>query len=232
LQEIPSPSDGREKRLALTAKGRNTLAAIDRYAEDQVIAALEDTPVDTVRTIIDGLEIYANALARKHPCPAIPAIRQGYTGGLFAAIIGMHAAYYSRETGFGEAFETRVARDLAEFMPRVGRPQNGIWHAVAEDRIIGAIAIDGEDLGASRAHLRWFIVGDTARGTGLGRKLLSTALEFCDAHGFDETHLWTFRGLDAARKLYEDNGFVLAGEWSGDQWGKQVMEQKFVRPHP
>ena len=37
-------------------------------------------------------------------------------------------------------------------------------------------------------------------------------------------------GLDAARKLYEQHGFVLMEEYPGDQWGKQVLEQKFVRP--
>ena len=40
----------------------------------------------------------------------------------------------------------------------------------------------------------------------------------------------TFRGLDAARKLYEAYGFALAEEWPGRQWGKQMFEQRFVRP--
>lgn len=130
------------------------------------------------------------------------------------------------------AFETRVARDLAEFLPRAANGRNGIWHASIEGRAVGSIAIDGEDLGNDAAHLRWFIVDDGVRGKGLGRRLLTTALDFCDARDFTETHLWTFRGLDAARALYEQSGFVLAGEWQGDQWGKDVMEQKFVRRHP
>ncbi len=67
------------------------------------------------------------------------------------------------------------------------------------------------------------------RGTGVGRQLLSAALAFCDERGFAATHLWTFRGLDAARRLYEDNGFALAEERPGNQWGKKVMEQRFVR---
>ena len=95
---------------------------------------------------------------------------------------------------------------------------------------MGSIAIDGEDLGDGIAHLRWFIVSDALRGTGRGRVLLQDALNFCDERGFEETHLWTFEGLDAARRLYEENGFVLAEEYWGDQWGKKMREQRFIRP--
>ncbi|MBQ3301478.1 MAG: GNAT family N-acetyltransferase, partial [Eggerthellaceae bacterium] len=89
---------------------------------------------------------------------------------------------------------------------------------------------DGEDLGANIAHLRWFIVDDSARGSGAGRKLLSAALAFADEQGFAETHLWTFDGLSVARHLYEAHGFVCVEEHPGNQWGREVLEQRFVRP--
>lgn len=231
LTERVSPEDGREKWLSLAARGRATLRAIDRHARDQVETALAGMSAAGVGTVVEGLERYADALSGgTATTPAMPAIREGYAIGLLASVIGMHATYYARESGFGEAFETRVAGDLAAFMPRAARSRNGIWHAVADGHIVGAIAIDGEDLGENRAHLRWFVVADGFRRSGLGRNLLETALTFCDAQGFAETWLWTFRGLDAARALYERHGFALAEEWQGDQWGKQVMEQRFVRP--
>ena len=64
---------------------------------------------------------------------------------------------------------------------------------------------------------------------GLWRKLLAQAVGFCDARGFGETHLWTFRGLDAARRLYEASRFTLVEEQPGRQWGEKVIEQRFVR---
>jgi GNAT superfamily N-acetyltransferase len=73
-----------------------------------------------------------------------------------------------------------------------------------DERIVGSIAIDGQDL--STAHLRWFILDDGCRGSGVGRQLLRAAVEFCDQHGFDAIQLWTFKGLDAARRLYERPG--------------------------
>ena len=70
---------------------------------------------------------------------------------------------------------------------------------------------------------------DRVRGQGLGGQLLTQALQFVDAKGFEETQLWTFNGLHAARHLYESNGFKLAGENLGNQWGTEILEQRFSR---
>nr|WP_256818260.1 GNAT family N-acetyltransferase [Klebsiella pneumoniae] len=69
-----------------------------------------------------------------------------------------------------------------------------------EEKIVGSLAIDGEDLGQQEAHLRWFILDDSCRGSGIGRRLLSEAMAFCDSRQFSSVQLWTFKGLDAARK--------------------------------
>ncbi|SPX55800.1 GNAT family transcriptional regulator [Klebsiella pneumoniae] len=77
--------------------------------------------------------------------------------------------------------------------------------------------------------MRWFILDDSCRGTGIGRRLLSEAMAFCDSRQFSAVQLWTFKGLDAARKLYESFGFTLIREWQGEQWGKVMTEQQFTR---
>lgn len=155
-------------------------------------------------------------------------IEQGYTPRLIGRIVELHAAYYQR-VGFGAAFESKVASNLAEFVPRLDHPDNQIWHAQAHNDIVASIAIDGQDLGRQRAHLRWFVVAEALQGHGIGKALMSAAMQFCDARSFAETHLWTFKGLDAARSLYERHGFTLAEEHYGDQWGTEVLEQRFVR---
>ena len=167
-----------------------------------------------------------------HPAPSSPPaidIVAGYRTGLIGHVTLLHATYYARSSGFGQAFESVVAAGLAGFCGRLSHPANAIWLALQGDEVVGSIAIDGEDLGASTAHLRWFIVGDVARGSGIGRRLLATALAFADAQGCDETHLWTFIGLDAARHLYESRGFACVEERPGSQWGATVLEQRFVR---
>lgn len=163
--------------------------------------------------------------------PAVPPVHiiAGYRPGLIARITEMHVLYYARASGFGRRFESVVASGLADFCDRLDRDCNAVWTAVRGEEIVGSIAIDGEDLEPGVAHLRWFIMDDAARGGGMGRRLLSTALGFADEHGFAETHLWTFAGLEAARHLYQAHGFVCAEQRSGTQWGSEVLEQHFVR---
>ena len=147
-------------------------------------------------------------------------------------ILAMHASYYAREHGMGEVFERKVAEGLAAFLPRLRHPQNRLWLVTAGGqggRIVGSIAIDGEDLGDGRAHLRWFILEEGCRGLGLGSLLLRQAVRFVDQCGFERAVLWTFKGLDAARHLYEGEGFRLVDEYAGAQWGVRLLEQRFER---
>lgn len=238
VREARYPGDARRKQLELTAQGSKTLSAITRYAERQVLAALAPLDNDRKQAIRTGLGEYAAALKASRtssdgPCLVRQvSIEQGYRPGLIGRIVEMHASYYSRLWGFGAAFEATVAGGLAEFTPRVDAPVNAIWHVQQDGEILGSIAIDGEDLADGCGHLRWFIVDDGLRGAGAGKELMRKAIAFCDAQKFRETHLWTFKGLDAARRLYENHGFSLAQEYSGNQWGTKVLEQKFVRLRP
>ena len=158
-------------------------------------------------------------------------IKQGYTPRLIGRVVELHAAYYQR-VGFGAAFEAKLAINLADFVQRLDCPDNQIWYVDAQNDIAASIAIDGQDLAQGQAHLRWFIVAEALQSQGIGKALMSAAMQFCDAHGFAETHLWTFKGLAAARSLYERHGFTLAEEHYGNQWGKEVLEQHFIRLRP
>jgi DNA-binding MarR family transcriptional regulator len=76
LQEGTSDRDGRAKPLSLTGNGRTTLAAIDQFAEQQVLAALARLTPEARRTVLDGLALYASALEASRlgrPAPAQPS---------------------------------------------------------------------------------------------------------------------------------------------------------------
>jgi DNA-binding MarR family transcriptional regulator/ribosomal protein S18 acetylase RimI-like enzyme len=235
--EPGTASDARAKPLCLTARGHNTVAAIQAYGQQQVQAALHHLSPAQQQTVAQGLSTYARALQASReekslPSPTAIEIHAGYRPGLLGRVTEMHACFYARHAGFGQFFESQVAGGLAEFAGRLGQDGNQIWCATLHGHIVGAIAIDGQDLGGQQAHLRWFILDDGCRGLGVGQQLLRTALAFCDAQGFVTTQLWTFAGLDAARHLYEAQGFTLVHEATGSQWGSAVTEQQFSRPRP
>ncbi|WP_263294604.1 helix-turn-helix domain-containing GNAT family N-acetyltransferase [Pseudomonas sp. A-RE-19] len=236
IEEIPHEDDARSKKLRLTAQGQKTLRAIDSFAREQVSAAMTHLTGEQQRVVSEGIANYAVALQARRlgtePRPTAPLdIARGYRPGIIGRIVEMHADYYARHANFGQPFESLVASDMAELMGRLHNPRNEVWVALDGQRIVGSIAIDGEGEGGE-AILRCFILDDSARGKGAGKRLLAEAMKFCDEWGFCATRLWTFKGLDAARKLYEDVGFTLEQEQEGQQWGVKVIEQCFVRPAP
>ncbi|WP_342324706.1 helix-turn-helix domain-containing GNAT family N-acetyltransferase [Kosakonia sp. BYX6] len=234
LEESPSVDDARIKQLGLTDQGRETVGKINHYANAGVIAALENMSRPQQQDIAKGLTYYASALqaCRKDADQSNQSSLQivsGYHAGMIGRITEMHASYYAREHNFGIFFESKVAAGLAEFSGRLDKSCNQIWLAMLNGRIVGSLAIDGEDLGNNEAHLRWFILEDSCRGSGAGRKLIAEAMQFCEESGFSAVQLWTFSKLAAARHLYESFGFKLAKEWQGDQWGSSLTEQQFTR---
>jgi GNAT superfamily N-acetyltransferase len=56
---------------------------------------------------------------------------------------------------------------------------------------------------------------------------MSAAMDFCRQARFSRIYLTTFAGLDAARHLYEREGFRVIAEQEGAHWGKTVREQTF-----
>jgi len=155
------------------------------------------------------------------------AIHAGYLPGCIGRVVQLHADYYTAQSGFGVEFESKVAREMADFCEGFDPTQDGLWLAMEDGVIEGCIAIDGA-LGASEgAHLRWFILSDRLRGKGAGSALLAAAMDFCRERQYPRVYLWTFEGLAAARHLYERAGFRLMHEERGARWGKEVNEQRF-----
>ncbi|UUQ64517.1 bifunctional helix-turn-helix transcriptional regulator/GNAT family N-acetyltransferase [Pseudomonas fuscovaginae UPB0736] len=234
LVETAGDGDARTKRLNLTEKGVRTVSQIHAYGREQVTTALARLNTSQQQAVAQGLTSYAQALkvfrlGTEGVGSNTIRISAGYRPGLIGRIVEMHAAFYFGHAGFGQFFESQVAAGVAEFAGRLNEPCNDVWVATQGDRIVGSVAIDGQDLGSNQAHLRWFILDEGCRGSGVGRRLLKEAIDFCDQQDFAAIQLWTFKGLDAARRLYESFGFELTHEEQGEQWGTVVTEQQFSR---
>ncbi|MEM9050238.1 MAG: GNAT family N-acetyltransferase [Pseudomonadota bacterium] len=155
--------------------------------------------------------------------------REGYVPGLIAGMIDRHMAYYGPQWGFGTAFETGLAAEMAVFFRGYLEDRDlalSIWR---EGSVAGTICIDGSGRGGPGAHLRWFVLDPALRGAGHGRTLLADALGFVDAGPHRLTWLTTFAGLDAAAHLYGAAGFRMCAETGHDRWQGGVREQRWER---
>ena len=156
-------------------------------------------------------------------------ITKGYVRGIIADVTRLHAVYYYDNWGFDLYFEMLIAEGMVAFMRDYDDTRDGIWTVSVDGQIEACIVIDGKKADTDGARLRLFIIGDKLRGQGLGRKLMQTAIDFCDNNGYARVTLGTFAGLDVARHLYESFGFELKHEEENTTWGNPVREQHFER---
>jgi GNAT superfamily N-acetyltransferase len=157
----------------------------------------------------------------------LPEVHKGYLPGAIGRLTELHGEYYARTWHFGLSFEAKVATELSQFMTRYDETRDCFWTVVRNGRTGGGIAIDAASAETEGAHLRWFILSEPLRGRGFGDMLLRMAVRFCRTKSYPRVYLWTFKGLQAARHLYEKHGFVLVDERLGSRWGNEVVEQRF-----
>ncbi|HRE19719.1 MAG TPA: GNAT family N-acetyltransferase [Rhabdaerophilum sp.] len=154
-------------------------------------------------------------------------IQHGWMPGLLGEVIAEHGRYYEAYWQLGAAFEAKVAGAIGEWFARYDPDRDLILHAHDATGLIGSISLDGTGHPADGGRIRFFIMAERARGTGLGQRLLTRIMDFAHSSGQRKLWLTTFRGLGAARHLYEQAGFRLTGEALDETWGRPLHEQRF-----
>jgi GNAT superfamily N-acetyltransferase len=152
---------------------------------------------------------------------------KGYFPGAVGKITELHAVYYYENWGLDVSFEAQVGKEISEFIVEFQEARDGLWIVTSNEAFAGCIIIDGSKIDSKSARLRWFIVAPEFQGRGIGRELLNRAVAFCREADYSNIYLWTFKGLDVARALYESVGFLFSEEIEARQWGRELAAQKF-----
>jgi ribosomal protein S18 acetylase RimI-like enzyme len=136
------------------------------------------------------------------------AIRQAIRPGDWRAAGALLEAY-ERELreSFGLAF---VPEELGR-LPAAYPPPGGLFLAWRDAVPLGCVAFRA--LGPAEAELKRLFTLPEARGRGVGRALVETALAAARAAGFRHIRLDTLPGMDAAQALYEALGFRPTGPY-------------------
>ncbi len=152
-------------------------------------------------------------------------VRTAFDPGDIGYLTHLHGILYEKEYGFDKTFEAYVAKGLAEFVLSPDPDKGCIWLAESEGKIVGSVAI--VKISKDVAQLRWYLVDPGFRGIGLGKKLISEALEYCRIKKFNSVFLWTTSELTAAANLYTKSGFSKTEQKSHKIWGKFITEEKY-----
>lgn len=152
-------------------------------------------------------------------------IRTGLKPGDIGYIICLHGTLYAQEYDLDRTFEGDVAIRMGEFAKIYDSRKDYFAVAELDGKIVGSIVING--LSDDKAQLRWFLVHPDARGRGLGRQLIESAIAFCRERGFKKVTLWTISELKAAAHVYRQTGFVVTREETHEIWGAPRTEQEY-----
>jgi DNA-binding MarR family transcriptional regulator/GNAT superfamily N-acetyltransferase len=216
-----SPADGRENLLELTPAGRKSFAALDTRAQGEVRNMLRNLSstdqsrlVQAMQTVESTLLPNGNGNSTQKPAYILRAHRPGDMGW----VVHRHGALYAQEYGYDHRFEALVAEIVAKFLQNFDPKRERCWIAEKDGEIVGSVFLVKKS--AIVAKLRLLLVEPTARGLGLGRRLVDECVRFARQAGYKKITLWTQSELHAARHLYRQAGFRLGGRKRHRDFGK------------
>lgn len=224
LTRSPSPGDARESLLALSAAGRETFAPLERIAREQVAGMLAPVPPHRLPELLAamaGIEELLQPVDEDEAC-CLRGLRVGDVGWLTQA----QCVFYAQELGLNLQFEALVARIAADFVTAHDPACERAWIAERHGRQVGCIFLvrESEEL----AKLRLLYVDASARGLGLGRRLVEECVAFARAAGYRRITLWTNGKLQTACQLYRRCGFVLSHEEQAHEFGVDYPSQTWT----
>jgi DNA-binding MarR family transcriptional regulator/N-acetylglutamate synthase-like GNAT family acetyltransferase len=221
----PLPSDRRQYQLSLTAKGRQAFAKLDRSSDDQVAAMLAALGDGDRRRLVEAMAAIERLLDRS-PASARAILREPRPGEM-GWVVQSHGALYASEYGFDASFEALVAEIAAKFLTSFDASRERCWIADLDGAPVGSVFLvkHSDDV----AKLRLLLVDPAGRGQGLGQKLVAECIEFAKACGYRKVTLWTQSILLAARKIYQDSGFVLVASEPHRSFGQSLIGETWER---
>lgn len=138
-------------------------------------------------------------------------------------IIHRHGVLYSKEYGWNEQFEALVAGIASDFVKNYNPSKEKCWIAEKDGEIIGSVfLVQGSE---SVAKLRLLLVEPTARGLGLGTRLVSECIQFARSCGYEKITLWTNSVLISARHIYDKLGFIRIEEEEHHNFGHSLISE-------
>jgi DNA-binding MarR family transcriptional regulator/GNAT superfamily N-acetyltransferase len=235
IEKKTSPSDARQSLLNLTKEGQKALKPLEARSNEQVGAILgklatgrQDELKRAMETIESILEPGGDERSSERGGAEGKRAERAYflrqhKPGDMGWVVYRHGVLYSQEYRYDERFEALVAGIVSEFVTNHNPARERCWMAESggEGEILGSVFL--VEKSKKVAKLRLLLVEPSARGMGIGKRLVAECIRFARKAGYKTMMLWTQSELGAARKIYQQAGFQLVGEERHDSWGRKNL---------
>jgi DNA-binding MarR family transcriptional regulator/GNAT superfamily N-acetyltransferase len=224
VERRPSPSDRRQSHLILTQAGRSVFAKLDQASSEQAAGIISNLPGIKAKALTAAMSVIRDILEPSSRGEEVH-LRDLEVGDL-GWITHRQALLYHQEYGWDLNYEALVAEILATFAVSRNPVRERAWIAERAGEIVGSVfLVDGGD---GIGKLRLLYVEPSARGLGLGRKLVDACVSFARIVGYDRVTLWTQSVLDHARKIYAATGFECTGSEPHHSFGCDLVGETWT----
>ena len=156
--------------------------------------------------------------------PAGVSLRNTWRPGDADLIVDLRRRGYASEGDrFGPSFPAYVRKTVEEAGLDAPGHDSRVWFAERAGETLGCAAMIDRH---GRGQLRWVVLLPAARGLGLGKAMLRSAMDHASAQGWPEVFLETTDGLHASMQLYLANGFSVTSNTEVELWdgpGKLIV---------
>ena len=210
IKTAPSPDDRRRK----------VFDPLERRSSEEVAAMLARLSPNQQKQFVGAIRDIESVLNPGEPSATPYFVRQHRPGDM-GWVVQRHGELYWQEYHYDERFEALVAEIVAEFIQNLDPTHEHCWIAEKGGERVGCIFLVNKS--ASVAKLRLLLVEPTARGLGIGKRLVEECVGFARAAGYKKILLWTQSELSAARGIYKAAGFERVAEERHDSWSRKNL---------
>jgi DNA-binding MarR family transcriptional regulator/GNAT superfamily N-acetyltransferase len=210
-------ADRRQTLIHLTPKGSATLQPLEERSNEQVQQMLAKISYDGRQQLVLAMQRIERTLAPASDTRESYLLRTHQHGDM-GWIVYRHGVLYGEEYHYDERFEATVAEIVAAFIQNFDGRRDRCWIAEKDGERVGSVLLVHQS--ATVAKLRVLLVEPSARGLGIGKRLVQECIRFARHVGYKEIVLWTQSELKGARRLYEQAHFRLIKEEPHQSWGR------------